>query len=147
MIAHLNRRYHFSAAHRLHADSLTPNENRAAYGKCNNPHGHGHNYVVTVTLSGRVNPMTGMVANLADLDDFAHKSLLNLYDHANLNTLPEFSNLVPTTENLTIAPAPHLCGFPPGCAGTHPRRRDQQQLFRLRWDGIADGQPCRRLCT
>jgi len=101
-VAELNRRYHFSASHRLHADSLSDAENREAYGKCNNPHGHGHNYSVTVSYAGPVDPVTGMVANLADLDAFAEKNLLAQYHLTNINTLPAFTNLVPTTENLTI---------------------------------------------
>ncbi len=102
MKAYLHRRYHFSASHRLHADSLTPEQNRLTYGKCNNPHGHGHNYTVTVTFSGPVSPTTGMVTNLADLDAFAHKHLLAPFDHTNLNTLAAFHVLVPSTENLTL---------------------------------------------
>ena len=102
MKAHLSRRYHFAASHRLHAESLTVEQNNATYGKCNNPHGHGHNYVVQVTLSGQVDPITGMVTNLADLDAFAQKNLLANFDHMNLNTMPAFQTTVPTTENLTI---------------------------------------------
>jgi 6-pyruvoyltetrahydropterin/6-carboxytetrahydropterin synthase len=102
MIAHLNRRYHFSASHRLHAPSLTDAQNREAYGKCNNPHGHGHNYAVTVTYSGQIDPETGMVANLADLDAFARTNLLDPYHLTDINTHPAFTSLVPTTENLTI---------------------------------------------
>ncbi len=101
-IAHLNRRYHFSASHRLHAESLSDAENREAFGKCNNPHGHGHNYSVTVTYAGPVDAATGMVANLADIDAFAQTNLLDAYHLTNINTLPAFTNLVPTTENLTI---------------------------------------------
>jgi 6-pyruvoyltetrahydropterin/6-carboxytetrahydropterin synthase len=101
-VAHLSRRYHFSASHRLHADSLTEAENQATYGKCNNPHGHGHNYAVEVTFSGPVEPATGMVTNLADLDAYAKLHLLETFDHANLNRLPEFGHLVPTTENLAV---------------------------------------------
>ena len=71
MKAHLSRRYHFSASHRLHAEAYDDDRNRVVYGKCNNPHGHGHNYTVQVTLSGPVDPVTGMVCNLAELDDFA----------------------------------------------------------------------------
>ena len=99
---HLTRRYHFSASHRLHVDSLSPEANRATFGKCNNPHGHGHNYTVQITLSGPVDPQTGMVTNLADLDSFAHRELITLFDHTNLNTLDCFRDLVPTTENLSI---------------------------------------------
>jgi 6-pyruvoyltetrahydropterin/6-carboxytetrahydropterin synthase len=102
MIAFLNRRYHFSASHRLHADSLSPEENTLTFGKCNNPFGHGHNYIATVRLSGPVDAATGMVVNLADLDRFAAERLLARYHLVNLNTLPEFENVVPTTENLAI---------------------------------------------
>ncbi len=102
-IAHLSRRYHFAASHRLHADSLSAEQNRQTFGKCNNPYGHGHNYIVEVTFSGPVDPTTGMVTNLADLDTFAHAHLLEPFDHQNLNTLPLFATVVPTTENLAIA--------------------------------------------
>ncbi len=100
MKAHLTRRYLFSASHRLHSDDMSEEENRATYGKCNNPYGHGHNYSVEVTVSGQVDPQTGMVCNLVDLDECVHREVINHYDHQNLNTLPEFSSLVPTTENL-----------------------------------------------
>ncbi len=60
----------FSASHRLHCDELTAEENRAVYGKCNNPNGHGHNYALEVTVSGAVDPQTGMICNLDDLDRY-----------------------------------------------------------------------------
>lgn len=101
MKAYLSRRYHFSASHRLHTDAFDAGRNRDVYGKCNNPHGHGHNYTVQVTLSGQVDPETGMVCNLAELDSFAQKNLLARFDHKNLNTLDCFRNKVSTTENLT----------------------------------------------
>jgi 6-pyruvoyltetrahydropterin/6-carboxytetrahydropterin synthase len=101
-VAHLSRRYHFSASHRLHTDELSDERNREVFGKCNNPFGHGHNYVVEVTMSGAVDAVTGMVTNLGDLDAFAQTNLVGLFDHTNLNTLAAFANLVPTTENLTI---------------------------------------------
>jgi 6-pyruvoyltetrahydropterin/6-carboxytetrahydropterin synthase len=100
--AHLTRRYHFSASHRLHSDALSAEENRATFGKCNNPFGHGHNYTVAITLSGPIDSATGMVTNLADLDAFAARELLARFDHANLNTLECFRDFVPTTENLTL---------------------------------------------
>ena len=103
MKAHLTRRYMFSASHRLHSDEMSAQENRATYGKCNNPYGHGHNYMVEVTVSGRVDEQTGMVCNLADLDHFVHSEILERYDHQNLNLLAEFVKQVPTTENLCIA--------------------------------------------
>jgi 6-pyruvoyltetrahydropterin/6-carboxytetrahydropterin synthase len=103
MKAYLNRRYVFSAAHRLQVDLLSEAENRELYGKCNNPYGHGHNYVVTVTVSGQVNAKTGMVCNLADLDACVKQQVVERYDHRNLNCLPEFQQVVPTTENLCVA--------------------------------------------
>jgi 6-pyruvoyltetrahydropterin/6-carboxytetrahydropterin synthase len=103
MKAHLTRRYMFSASHRLHNDEMSGQENRAIYGKCNNPYGHGHNYTLEVTVSGPVADETGMVCNLADLDAFARHEILERYDHQNLNLLPEFQKNVPTTENLCIA--------------------------------------------
>jgi 6-pyruvoyltetrahydropterin/6-carboxytetrahydropterin synthase len=101
-VAYLSRRYHFSASHRLHTDALSAERNREVFGKCNNPFGHGHNYVVEVTLAGPVDPATGMVTNLADLDSFAQRNMLDLFDHANLNTLSPFREVVSTTENLSI---------------------------------------------
>jgi 6-pyruvoyltetrahydropterin/6-carboxytetrahydropterin synthase len=100
MSACFGRRYMLSASHRLHADSLTPEENQATYGKCNNPHGHGHNYVVEVLVGGPVDPDTGMVINLAALDEVVRKRVLDRFDHTNLNLDPLFANCVPTTENL-----------------------------------------------
>ena len=99
--AYFGRRYLLSASHRLHADALSAEENRTAYGKCNNPHGHGHNYVVEVLVSGEVDPDTGMVVNLATLDEVMQTSVLERFDHTNLNSDPLFVNQVPTTENLT----------------------------------------------
>jgi 6-pyruvoyltetrahydropterin/6-carboxytetrahydropterin synthase len=103
MKAHLTRRYRFAASHRLHSDAMTETENAATYGKCNNPHGHGHNYALEVTVSGRVDERTGMVCNLADLDGFVQQAIVERFDLQNLNTLPEFAKIVPTTENLCIA--------------------------------------------
>ena len=99
---HLTRRYHFSASHRLHVDALSPEENRATFGKCNNPFGHGHNYVVEITMAGPVDAATGMVTNLTDLDSFAQRTMLDVFDHANLNTLEAFVDRVSTTENLCV---------------------------------------------
>jgi 6-pyruvoyltetrahydropterin/6-carboxytetrahydropterin synthase len=101
MKAHLTRRYRFSASHRLHSDAMSDAENAATYGKCNNPHGHGHNYALEVTVSGQVDE-NGMVCNLVDLDGFVEREILDRFDVQNLNSLPEFAELVPTTENLSI---------------------------------------------
>jgi 6-pyruvoyltetrahydropterin/6-carboxytetrahydropterin synthase len=103
MKAYLTRRYCFSASHRLHSEAMSAEENAATYGKCNNPYGHGHNYFLEVTVSGQVDPATGMVCNLVDLDGFVHTELLERFDLQNLNNLPEFADSVPTTESLTLA--------------------------------------------
>ena len=101
MIAFFGRRYTISASHRLHTDALSAEENRATYGKCNNPHGHGHNYVVEVLVAGAVDPETGMVINLVALDEVVRERVIERFDHANLNLDPLFANRVPTTENLS----------------------------------------------
>jgi 6-pyruvoyltetrahydropterin/6-carboxytetrahydropterin synthase len=101
-IASLSRRYHFSASHRLHSSRYDDVRNQEVFGKCNNPYGHGHNYIVQVTFKGPVDAVTGMVCNLGDLDAFARTNLLDRFDHTNLNTLDCFAEKVSTTENLAI---------------------------------------------
>jgi 6-pyruvoyltetrahydropterin/6-carboxytetrahydropterin synthase len=100
---HLTRRYMISASHRLHSDEMSERENADVYGKCNNPYGHGHNYMIEVTVSGPVDDQTGMVCNLVDLDDFVRSEVMERFDHQNLNLLPEFAKQVPTTERLCMA--------------------------------------------
>ncbi|HUD23632.1 MAG TPA: 6-carboxytetrahydropterin synthase [Acidobacteriaceae bacterium] len=100
-MVYLSRRYRLSASHRLHTEAYSEEENRDVYGKCNNPHGHGHNYGIEVTVGGSVNARTGMVCDLSELDGFAKINLLQRFDKRNLNTLDEFGQTVPTTENLT----------------------------------------------
>lgn len=102
MKAYLTRRYWFSASHRLHSDEMSARENRAVYGKCNNPYGHGHNYALEVTVGGAVDSQTGMVCNLADLDAFVEENILERFGQENLNRLAEFATVVPTTENLCV---------------------------------------------
>jgi 6-pyruvoyltetrahydropterin/6-carboxytetrahydropterin synthase len=99
MKAYFGRRYMLSASHRLHCDELTTEQNRATYGKCNNPHGHGHNYTIEVLVGGEVEQATGMVINLVDLDQTVSTLVLDRFDHVNLNHDPLFVSLVPTTEN------------------------------------------------
>jgi 6-pyruvoyltetrahydropterin/6-carboxytetrahydropterin synthase len=101
--AYFGRRYSLSASHRLHSDALSVEQNRTTYGKCNNPHGHGHNYVVEVLVSGPVDLETGMVLNLAALDETVEKRIMRRFDHTNLNLDSLFVNRVPTTENLCRA--------------------------------------------
>jgi 6-pyruvoyltetrahydropterin/6-carboxytetrahydropterin synthase len=97
--AYFGRRYMLSASHRLHCDALTTEQNRVAYGKCNNPHGHGHNYTIEVLIGGEVEQATGMVINLVDLDQTVRTLVLDRFDHVNLNLDPLFASIVPTTEN------------------------------------------------
>jgi 6-pyruvoyltetrahydropterin/6-carboxytetrahydropterin synthase len=109
----LGRRYRFSASHRLHSLHLSEEENCSVFGKCNNPHGHGHNYVLEVSLSGNVDPATGMIANLADLDAFVGHQVLEEFDHKSLNEdVAAFRDKVPTTENLCIEIYQRLKSFP-----------------------------------
>lgn len=103
MRACFGRRYMISASHRLHTEALSAQENQATYGKCDNPHGHGHNYVVEVVVAGAVDPETGMVINMVELDTVVRSHVIERFDHANLNLDPLFVNRVPTTENLSRA--------------------------------------------
>lgn len=113
MTLHLMRRYSFAASHRLHSARLSEEENWRAYGKCNNPYGHGHNYQLEVTVTGPVDPATGMIAHLGDLDAFVDREVLEVFDHRNLNEeIPAFRERVPTTENLCIEIYDRLRRFP-----------------------------------
>ena len=97
----LTRRYWFAASHRLHSPKLSEAENQRLYGKCNNPYGHGHNYGLEVTVTGPVDPETGMIANLAELDPFVEREVIEAFDHKYLNEeVAEFRAIVPTTENV-----------------------------------------------
>lgn len=102
MRAYLGRRYRLSASHRLHSDTFSEAKNNAIYGKCNNPHGHGHNYNIEIVVGGEVDPATGMVCDLVQLDAAVQKEILDRFDHTNLNTLDIFKTLVPTTENFCM---------------------------------------------
>ncbi len=99
----LTRRYHFSAAHRLHCNFLSTEENVRLYGKCNHANGHGHDYELEVTVEGCVSPATGMVLDLSVLDAAIREEVLDRFDHTHLNLDTEtFRNLPPTTENLCM---------------------------------------------
>ena len=109
----LGRRYKFAASHRLHTPRLSEEENYRVFGKCNNPHGHGHNYVLEISVSGKIDPATGMIANLADLDAFVERHVLEEFDHHSLNDdVAAFQDAVPTTENLCIEIFRRLQKFP-----------------------------------
>lgn len=102
MKAYLGRKYRFSASHRLCSERLSDEENRAVYGKCANPYGHGHNYVLEVLVGGELDGRTGMVCDLGELDACVGREVVEPFDMQNLNTLAAFANRVPTTENLCI---------------------------------------------
>ena len=102
-MVYLTRRYRFSAGHRLHNEALGDEENRRVYGKCNNPNGHGHNYLLEVTVAGPIDPATGMVFDLVALDGIVAGHVLEKFDHKNLNLdMDDFRTHVPTTENLCL---------------------------------------------
>jgi 6-pyruvoyltetrahydropterin/6-carboxytetrahydropterin synthase len=110
----LTRRYRFAASHRLHRPNFSEDENQRIYGKCSNPYGHGHNYSLEVTVSGAVNPATGMVANLGELDPFVEREVVEAFDHKYLNQeVAEFREEVPTAENICREIYRRLRRFPP----------------------------------
>jgi 6-pyruvoyltetrahydropterin/6-carboxytetrahydropterin synthase len=98
--ASLIRRYEFAAAHRLHSDALSDSENRRVYGKCNNPNGHGHNYVLYITVSGAIRPETGTVTELDALDQVVRDTVVARFDHQDLNHDADFAKTPTTGENL-----------------------------------------------
>ncbi|HKW89037.1 MAG TPA: 6-carboxytetrahydropterin synthase [Candidatus Acidoferrales bacterium] len=109
----LLRRYSFPASHRLFRAEWSDAENMRVFGKCANPHGHGHNYTLEVSVTGRVDPETGMIANLADLDGYVRRNVIDAFDHANLNEqIAEFRDTVATTENLCRVIFKRLEKFP-----------------------------------
>jgi 6-pyruvoyltetrahydropterin/6-carboxytetrahydropterin synthase len=107
-VIQLTRRYRFAASHRLHSDRLSDAANLEAFGKCNNPHGHGHNYALAVSVRGPVDAASGQVVEPAALDALA-VDVLREFDHRNLNAeVPEFAGAVPTAENLALVIASRL---------------------------------------
>lgn len=102
-MVYLTRRTSFSASHRLWSSHLSPEENVALYDKCANPNGHGHNYILEVTVRGTPDPRTGMVLNLTDLKNVIHEQVINDVDHKHLNyDVPWLEGYIPTTEVLTL---------------------------------------------
>lgn len=100
---YVTRRAEFSASHFYHNPAFSPEENRRIFGKCSNPHGHGHNYTLEVTVSGDVDPATGMVMDLKELKTLLEAEVLQLMDHRFLNKeVAVFSSTIPTTENIAI---------------------------------------------
>ena len=99
----ITRKAEFSASHICRDPGLSEIENRALFGAAANPHGHGHNYVLEVTLEGTPDPVTGMVLDLKALKETLNREVIEIYDHRFLNReVPPFDRVVPTTENLAI---------------------------------------------
>jgi 6-pyruvoyltetrahydropterin/6-carboxytetrahydropterin synthase len=100
----LTRVYRFSASHRLHSKELSAEQNAEMYGKCNNPFGHGHNYVLHVSVRGEIQNSSGRILDIGALDRYVQEQVITAFDHKDLNAdTPDFLNVVPTTENLAVA--------------------------------------------
>jgi 6-pyruvoyltetrahydropterin/6-carboxytetrahydropterin synthase len=97
----VTRRYKFAASHRLHSGRFSEEENRELYGKCNNPYGHGHDYVLDVSVTGPVDIVSGQVVNIEALDRLVGEQILRDFDHKYLNAdVREFEDFTPTSENI-----------------------------------------------
>jgi len=135
----LGRRYRFAASHRLHSEKLNEEENCRIYGKCNNPYGHGHNYTLEVRVSGPVDPATGMIANLADLDAFVNREVVEAFDHKSFNEdMAEFREQVPTTENVCIEIFRRLKAFPKARLERVRVEETSNNAFEYSGNGIED---------
>lgn len=99
----ITRRYRFSASHRLHSPEFSDAENAKVYGKCNNPFGHGHDYILEVTIAGEPDDQTGLIIPIPALDQFVEERVLQLFAGRNINLdVPHFATLPPTTENVAL---------------------------------------------
>jgi 6-pyruvoyltetrahydropterin/6-carboxytetrahydropterin synthase len=115
-LVYVTRHLHFNAAHRLHSDLLSTEENEAIYGACNNPLGHGHNYELEVTVAGEPDPVTGMVIDLQELKEIVERIVISRVDHKHLNFDVDFlQGVVPTAENIVVAFWQLLKESFPGC--------------------------------
>jgi 6-pyruvoyltetrahydropterin/6-carboxytetrahydropterin synthase len=119
----ITRQVHFNAAHRLHNPSKSQNWNEEQYGPCTNPHWHGHNYVLEVTVRGQPDAETGYIIDLAELKKILHRAVVDKCDHRNLNTDVDFlRRVIPSTENLVIAFWQEIAPLLPAPARLHAVR-------------------------
>ena len=126
----ITRRFRFSAAHRYYDESLSPEENQRLFGKCAGAHGHGHNYVLDVTVRGLIDPQTGMIVNLKDLKAAVNARVIERYDFKHLNfDLDDFRGTQPTCERIAIAIWQRLEGRIPGCELARLRLYESDDLF------------------
>src|SRR5437588_1551535 len=129
-MVYLTRRAEFSASHFYHNPKLSPEENRRIFGKCNNPHGHGHNYTLEVTVAGNVDERSGFVIDLKQLKDTMNREVIEGLDHRHLNQeVPEFRDKIPNTENLAIAIWNRLAGKLNGAKLHRVRVYETDDLF------------------
>lgn len=131
--AYLTRRVHFNAAHRYHRPEWDDERNRAVFGACNNPHGHGHNYVLEVTVRGEIDPETGFSVDLTALDALLRREVIDRLDHQHLNhAVDAFAHgrLVPTTENILAYLWPRIAaGMPEGAVLVRLRLHEDPTFF------------------
>ena len=103
-MVYLTRKAEFSASHYYHSPHFTAEENRRVFGKCNNPHGHGHNYTLEITVKGEIDGRSGFVVDLKQLKEIMHREVIDVLDHRFLNKeITEFQDRIPTTENLAVS--------------------------------------------
>ena len=127
---YLTRKVEFSASHYYHNPALSPEENRRLFGKCNNPHGHGHNYVLEVTVAGEPDPATGMVIDLKELKQILEREVLAVFDHKFINhEVPQLNGRIPTTENIALTLWQLLDRKIPGARLHHLRLYETPDLF------------------
>ena len=127
---YLTRKVEFSASHYYHNPALSSEDNRRLFGKCNNPHGHGHNYVLEVTVAGEPDPATGMVIDLKELKQILEREVLAVFDHKFINhEVPQLNGRIPTTENIALTLWQLLDGKIPGARLHHLRLYETPDLF------------------
>lgn len=138
---YLTRKAEFSAAHFYRNPEWTDEQNEAAFGKCANPNGHGHNYVLEVTVAGEVDPVTGFVVDLKLMKDVLEREVVSVYDHRHLNLeIPEFRNAIPSTENVAVAIWRRLDGKIPNARLHRVRVYEMDDLYAdFYGEGLDDG--------
>jgi len=138
----LTRRYKFAASHRLDSSRYSPDQNRALYGKCNNPFGHGHDYTLEVSVRGPIDGISGQVVNLAALDGLVRRQVVDDFDHRYLNAdVREFREVVPTSENILRViedrlRAQWLNAFPSGAPDLESIRLRETARNTFEWKAI-----------
>jgi 6-pyruvoyltetrahydropterin/6-carboxytetrahydropterin synthase len=129
----LTRRYRFSASHRLHSSALDEETNREVYGKCNNPYGHGHDYVLDVSVRGPLDESTGRIVDLDSLDSLVNEQVLDAFEHRNLNyEVAAFAGSVPTTENVAVEIGRRLRGAWPSVFAGSRSELDKIKIYETR---------------